>query len=297
MVKGKSKFTLTGQLGDVMKESAQAALTYIRSRAEELRIADDYFDNHEFHLHIPEGAIPKDGPSAGMAMALAIMSLITRRPVRHDVAMTGEITLRGEVYAIGGLNEKLLAAQRNRIAKVLIPRDNLKDLSEIPEKVKEGLTIIAVSTVEEALPHIFPVTQQTIECLVAVPVPLNSSEYPAYLNRRLSMKFLLRLPLVFMVMTGLSTIQVQSLVQAQSSAQSQSPVQAQSTAQSQSLVQSPNSALALNSIQSQSPVLTQVPVPTQSPGFTPGPGGFRAVFCLPSNPDSRRSDHYFQLRE
>ncbi|KPP98549.1 MAG: endopeptidase La [Bacteroidetes bacterium HLUCCA01] len=155
VVKGKSKFTLTGQLGDVMKESAQAALTYIRSRAEELGIADDYFDNHEFHLHIPEGAIPKDGPSAGMAMALAIMSLITRRPVRHDVAMTGEITLRGEVYAIGGLNEKLLAAQRNRIAKVLIPRDNLKDLSEIPEKVKEGLTIIAVSTVEEALPHIF----------------------------------------------------------------------------------------------------------------------------------------------
>lgn len=155
VVKGKSKFTLTGQLGDVMKESAQAALTYIRSRAEEFGIADDYFDNHEFHLHIPEGAIPKDGPSAGMAMALAIMSLITRRPVRHDVAMTGEITLRGEVYAIGGLNEKLLAAQRNRIAKVLIPRDNQKDLSEIPDKVKEGLNIIAVSTVEEALPHIF----------------------------------------------------------------------------------------------------------------------------------------------
>lgn len=155
VVKGKSRFTLTGQLGDVMKESAQAALTYIRSRAETFGVAEDYFDTHEFHLHIPEGAIPKDGPSAGMAMALAIMSLITGKPLRHDVAMTGEITLRGEVYAIGGLNEKLLAAQRNRIFNVLIPRDNLKDLSEIPDKVKEGLNIISVSTMEEAIPHVF----------------------------------------------------------------------------------------------------------------------------------------------
>jgi ATP-dependent Lon protease len=122
-----------------------------------LGIADDYFETHEFHLHIPEGAIPKDGPSAGMAMALALMSLITGRPVRHDVAMTGEITLRGEVYAIGGLNEKLLAAQRNRIWKVLIPRDNFKDLAEIPEKVKDGLEIISVSTVDEAMPHVFRV--------------------------------------------------------------------------------------------------------------------------------------------
>jgi ATP-dependent Lon protease len=157
VVKGKSRFTLTGQLGDVMKESAQAALTYVRSHSSELGVGDDYFETHEFHLHIPEGAIPKDGPSAGMAMALALMSLITGRTVRHDVAMTGEITLRGEVYAIGGLNEKLLAAQRNRIAKVLIPRDNMKDLAEIPEKVKEGLEIISVSTVDEAVPHVFRV--------------------------------------------------------------------------------------------------------------------------------------------
>ncbi|MCC5927305.1 MAG: endopeptidase La [Bacteroidetes bacterium] len=155
VVKGKSRFTLTGQLGDVMKESAQAALTYIRSRSAEFGVADDYFDTHEFHLHIPEGAIPKDGPSAGMAMALAIMSLITGKPIRHDIAMTGEITLRGEIYAIGGLNEKLLAAQRNRITNVLIPRDNLKDLSEIPQKVKEGLKIFSVSTIEEAFPHVF----------------------------------------------------------------------------------------------------------------------------------------------
>lgn len=155
VVKGKSRFTLTGKLGDVMKESAQAALTYIRSHAAEYGVPDDYFDQHEFHLHIPEGAIPKDGPSAGMAMALAIMSLITKKPIRHDIAMTGEITLRGEVYAIGGLNEKLLAAQRNRINKVLIPRDNVKDLAEIPEKVKTGLEIISVATIEEALPHVF----------------------------------------------------------------------------------------------------------------------------------------------
>ena len=154
-IKGKSKFTLTGQLGDVMKESAQAALTYIRSNASQFEIDEEYFEKHEFHLHIPEGAIPKDGPSAGLAMSLALLSLIKNRPVRFDVAMTGEITIRGEVYAIGGLNEKLLAAQRNRISKVIIPKDNFKDLAEIPEKVKEGLEIVAITTVEEAIPHIF----------------------------------------------------------------------------------------------------------------------------------------------
>jgi ATP-dependent Lon protease len=154
-VKGKARFTLTGQLGDVMKESAQAALTYIRSKAEQYGIDENYFENHEFHLHIPEGAIPKDGPSAGLAMSLALLSLLTHRPVRHDVAMTGEITIRGEVYAIGGLNEKLLAAQRNRITKVIIPSDNIKDLAEIPDKVKRGLDIVAISTVDEAIEHIF----------------------------------------------------------------------------------------------------------------------------------------------
>lgn len=154
-VKGKSKFTLTGQLGDVMKESAQAALTYIRSNAGKFKIDEEYFEKHEFHLHIPEGAIPKDGPSAGLAMALALLSLIKAKPIRSDVAMTGEITIRGEVYAIGGLNEKLLAAQRNRINTVIIPNDNLKDLAEIPAKVKEGLNIIGISTVDEAMPHVY----------------------------------------------------------------------------------------------------------------------------------------------
>lgn len=154
-MKGKNKFTLTGQLGEVMKESAQAALTYIRANSEHLGLDEDFFEHYELHIHIPEGAIPKDGPSAGMAMALAMISLLSGRKVRHDVAMTGEITLRGEVYAIGGLNEKLLAAQRNKIQTVLIPYDNLKDLIEIPEKVKHGLDIIGVRTLDEALGYVF----------------------------------------------------------------------------------------------------------------------------------------------
>ncbi len=151
MMPGKNNLQLTGHLGDVMKESAQAALTYVRANSELLNISGDFFEKHELHIHIPEGAIPKDGPSAGLAMAVAIISLLTNRPVRHDLAMTGEITLRGEVYAIGGLNEKLLAAQRNRLSIVLIPEDNAPDLSEIPDKVKEGLQIETVKTIDEAL--------------------------------------------------------------------------------------------------------------------------------------------------
>lgn len=152
---GKNKFQLTGKLGDVMKESAQAALTYIRANSKRFGIPDDYFDNHELHIHIPEGAIPKDGPSAGMAMALAIISLLTGKPIRHDVAVTGEITLRGDVYAIGGLNEKLLAAQRNQVPNVLIPEDNLPDLEEIQDKVKEGLSIKGVNHIDESIKHVF----------------------------------------------------------------------------------------------------------------------------------------------
>jgi len=154
-MRGKNKFTLTGQLGDVMKESAQAALTYIRAHSDHFGLEEDFFEKNELHIHIPEGAIPKDGPSAGLAMALAMISLLKNHKVRHDIAMTGEITLRGEVYAIGGLNEKLLAAQRNKIQTVLIPYDNLKDLIEIPEKVKHGLEIIGVKTLDEAMPYVF----------------------------------------------------------------------------------------------------------------------------------------------
>lgn len=153
-MRGKNKFTLTGQLGDVMKESAQAALTYVRAHSDHFGLDEDFFEKNELHIHIPEGAIPKDGPSAGLAMALAMISLLTNRKVRHDVAMTGEITLRGEVYAIGGLNEKLLAAQRNKIQTVLIPHENIKDLAEIPEKVKSGLKIVGVKTLDEALPYV-----------------------------------------------------------------------------------------------------------------------------------------------
>ena len=148
---GKSKILLTGQLGDVMKESAQAALTWVRSHYKDFDLADDYFEKNELHLHVPEGAVPKDGPSAGISMATAIVSLLTQKLVRHNIAMTGEITLRGEVLPIGGLNEKLLAAQRNRIHTVIIPKDNEKDLREIPDKVKEGLNIVGVSNVTEVL--------------------------------------------------------------------------------------------------------------------------------------------------
>lgn len=152
---GKSKFLLTGKLGDVMKESAQAALSYLRSNSSMFGIENDFFEKNEIHIHIPEGAIPKDGPSAGMAMALAMISLITETPLRHDVAMTGEITLRGDIFAIGGLNEKLLAAQRNHITKVIIPKDNIRDLEEIPDKVKAGLNIVGVEHIDDAIPHVF----------------------------------------------------------------------------------------------------------------------------------------------
>lgn len=152
---GKSRLLLTGQLGDVMKESAQAALTYLRSQARGFGLSEDIFEKSELHVHIPEGAIPKDGPSAGMGIALAMISLFTKTPVRHDIAVTGEITLRGEIYPIGGLNEKLLAARRKGINKVLIPKENLPDLKEVPGKVKEGLTIVGVDHLLEALPHVF----------------------------------------------------------------------------------------------------------------------------------------------
>ena len=152
---GKDKFLLTGQLGDVMKESAQAALTYIRSHSSDYGIDSTFFEKNEIHIHIPEGAIPKDGPSAGMAMTLAMLSLIKGAPIRHDVAMTGEITLRGEIYAIGGLNEKLLAAQRNKMKTVIIPKDNVRDLDDIPEKVKAGLEILSVDHVTEAESLVF----------------------------------------------------------------------------------------------------------------------------------------------
>ena len=155
IMRGTERLTLTGQLGDVMKESAQAALSYIRSNAKKLGVNPEFNKNREIHIHLPEGAIPKDGPSAGITMAMAIISAASNRPARNDVAMTGEITLRGNVLPIGGLNEKLLAAQRSGMKTVLIPQENMKDLTEIPDKVKEGLAIVPIGTIEEAMKHVF----------------------------------------------------------------------------------------------------------------------------------------------
>ena len=155
IMRGSERLTLTGQLGEVMKESAQAALSYIRSNAKILGVNPEFNKNREIHIHLPEGAIPKDGPSAGITMAMAIISAASNRAARNDVAMTGEITLRGNVLPIGGLNEKLLAAQRSGIKTVLIPQENVKDLTEIPDKVKEGLEIIPIETIEQAMKYVF----------------------------------------------------------------------------------------------------------------------------------------------
>ncbi|EEF79007.1 endopeptidase La [Methylophaga thiooxydans] len=148
---GKGKSAYTGKLGDVMQESIQAATTVVRARSTEWGISEDFLQNHDLHVHVPEGATPKDGPSAGVGMCTALVSAITGIPVRSNVAMTGEITLRGEVLAIGGLKEKLLAAHRGGIDTVLIPHDNVKDLKEIPENVKQGLEIIPVRWINEVL--------------------------------------------------------------------------------------------------------------------------------------------------
>jgi len=155
IMSGNEKLTLTGQIGEVMQESAQAALSYIRSNAAALGVPDNFFQKKEIHIHLPEGSIHKDGPSAGITMAMAIISAASGRPARNDVAMTGEITLRGEVLPIGGLNEKLLAARRSGLRTVIIPKDNEKDMAEIHPRVKKGLTLRYVRSIDEALPIVF----------------------------------------------------------------------------------------------------------------------------------------------
>jgi ATP-dependent Lon protease len=163
---GKGKVTATGKLGDVMKESVQAAESYVKSRSYAFGIAPTLFEKKDIHVHVPEGATPKDGPSAGVAMVTSIVSVLTSIPVRKDIAMTGEITLRGRVLPIGGLKEKLLAALRGGLTTVLIPKENEKDLAEIPDNVKRGLTIIPVASADELLKH----------ALVKAPVPIEWQE-------------------------------------------------------------------------------------------------------------------------
>ena len=148
---GKGEFLLTGQLGDVMKESAQAGISFIRSVAEQYKIPKEFFEKHDIHIHIPEGAVPKDGPSAGITMATAMVSAITKVPVKADVAMTGEITLRGRVLPIGGLKEKLLAAKKAGIHMVLVPEKNEPDVRELDAEITDGLQIEFVGSMEQVL--------------------------------------------------------------------------------------------------------------------------------------------------
>ncbi|MDE6881487.1 MAG: endopeptidase La [Lachnospiraceae bacterium] len=155
MMPGEGKIDLTGQMGDVMKESARIALSYVRSVGEQYQIEDKLFRKKDFHLHIPEGAVPKDGPSAGITMATAILSAVTGRPVRADVAMTGEVTLRGRVLPIGGLKEKILAARTAGVHKVLVPKENEKDIAELEQEITDGLEICMVECMEEVVGHAF----------------------------------------------------------------------------------------------------------------------------------------------
>ena len=153
LMPGEGKIDLTGQMGDVMKESARTALSYVRSVSGKYKVAESFYKKRDFHIHIPEGAVPKDGPSAGITMATALLSAVTQTPVRADLAMTGEVTLRGRVLPIGGLKEKLLAAQTAGVKTVLVPRENEKDVEEISEEIKEGMEIVLVETMEEVADH------------------------------------------------------------------------------------------------------------------------------------------------
>ena len=167
-VDGKGRIIKTGSLGDVMQESIQAALTVVRSRAESLGIKPNFYEKFDIHIHVPEGATPKDGPSAGGAMAIALISVLTGIAVRADTAMTGEITLRGQILKIGGLKEKLLAAKRGGIKNVIIPKDNQPDLQEIPDQIKDSLNIIPVEWVDEIVSL----------ALEKEPLPLKKSNKP-----------------------------------------------------------------------------------------------------------------------
>ena len=168
MVPGKGKISSTGKLGEVMQESIQAAMTVVRSRSQSLGISFDFYEKNDLHIHVPEGGTPKDGPSAGIGMCSAIVSALTHIPVRADVAMTGEITLRGEILPIGGLKEKLLAAARGGIKTVIIPQENARDLKEIPQDITQHLEIKQVRWIEEVLQI----------ALSSMPMPLLKNDTP-----------------------------------------------------------------------------------------------------------------------
>jgi ATP-dependent Lon protease len=150
---GAGRMTVTGQLGDVMRESVDAAYSYVRSRAQQLKIEDKDFRESDLHIHLPAGAIPKDGPSAGISLTLAIASVLSRRPVRRDVAMTGEVTLRGKVLEIGGVKEKVLAAYRAGLREIILPKSNEKDLRDVPDEVRQNMTFTFVATMDAVLHH------------------------------------------------------------------------------------------------------------------------------------------------
>jgi ATP-dependent Lon protease len=180
LLPGKGNIKITGKLGDVMQESVSAALSYVRSRSTRFGIKPTLFEKRDIHVHVPEGATPKDGPSAGVAMATSIVSILTCIPVRRDVAMTGEITLRGRVLPIGGLKEKLLAALRAGINTVFIPKENEKDLAEIPDNVKRHLKIVPVADVDEVIAQALATRPEAIEWEEpAEPAPPPPPQQPA----------------------------------------------------------------------------------------------------------------------
>jgi ATP-dependent Lon protease len=174
IMEGRGKLTTTGKLGDVMQESAHAAMSYIRSRAHTLGLARDFYRHLDIHVHVPEGAIPKDGPSAGITIATSISSALTSIPVRCDLAMTGEITVRGRVLAIGGLKEKLLAAHRQGIYEIVLPKDNEKDLPDIPENIRKEMKLNFVSSMDEVL----KIALEREVTPLPLPAPVTAGETP-----------------------------------------------------------------------------------------------------------------------